>query len=331
MHNILVVEDEKSLATAMTLALEDQGYGIETAENGFEALSLLREKKFDLILTDLRMPRMDGIELVSSLQKWNELIPVIVLTAFATIDSTARLFKAGIRDLLVKPFELKALYKAVSRILEETAMATKASESGIALQPLKPDMIPFMMNTVQALFATIEARDENLSAHSARVACYVLLLAKKIGLSEDELRDIEFLALLHDIGKLALPETVLLKRVRLSESEEEMAKIHPVMGENIVRPLKAFANLDEIIRHHHEWFNGQGYPDGLAGEAIPLFSRIIAIADVFDNKLTQTVYDTAAQKKVLEQLRQEAGKRLDPNLLETFISTYQAVVLKKSA
>jgi putative nucleotidyltransferase with HDIG domain len=183
---------------------------------------------------------------------------------------------------------------------------------------------------VQALFATIGARDENTSAHSARVACYVLLLAKKIGLNEDELRDVEFLALLHDIGKLALPEAVLLKKARLSESEEEMSKIHPVMGENIVRPLKTIANGDTVIRHHHEWFNGQGFPDGLVGEAIPLFSRIITIADAFDNKLSQTSYDTAAQEKVLERLRQDAGRQFDPALLETFISTYQAVVLKKT-
>ncbi len=328
MPRILLVDDEKNLRTAVTLALENEGHKVDAAEDGFEALALMRENKYALILTDLRMPRMDGLELVRSLQKWGEKIPVIVLTAHATIDSTARLFKAGIRDLLLKPFALEELYKSVNRILNDTE-PTQAPEE-VSPQTIKPEMVPLLMDAVQALFSTIGTRDENTSAHSARVACYVLLLAKKMGLNENELRDLEFLALLHDIGKLALPETILLKKTRLSESEEEMAKIHPLMGENIIRPLHCIAGGDKVIRHHHEWFNGRGYPDNLAGDAIPLFSRIIAIADAFDNRLSATAYDVPAQERVLDRMRQDAGKQFDPTLLETFITTYRAVVIKKT-
>ncbi len=332
MSAILVVEDEKDVLTAVTMALEDGGHKIDTAEDGFEALALVKEHKYDLILTDLRMPRMDGLELVRSLQKWGEAVPVVVLTAYATIDSTARLFKAGIRDLLVKPFDITDLHKVVNRILEEGANpVTDTVEPEPMSAECKNEMVPFLMDSVQALFSTIGVRDENTSAHSARVACYVLLLAKKMGLSEDELRDLEFLALLHDVGKLALPENILLKKTRLSESEEEMVKIHPLTGETILRPLRSIANGDKIIRHHHEWYNGQGYPDNLKGDAIPMFSRIIHIADAFDNWLAQTAYDVPAQEKVLERLKQESGKRFDPSLVEAFISTYRNVVLKKTS
>ena len=331
MSNILLVDDERSMREALSLAFSDEGYTVDTAEDGYEALSLINEKQYDLVLTDLRMPRMDGLELARSLQKWGENIPVIVLTAHATIENTSLLYKAGIRDLLVKPVELNDLFKTVNKVLKErSGQADPTLELDPQQLTFTEQVLPHLMDAVQALFATVGAKDDMTAGHSARVACYALLLAKKMGLNDEELRNLEFLALLHDIGKLGVPESILWKKTRLSESEEEIYKLHAMAGETILKPLRFLPDGDKVVRHHHEQYNGQGYPDGLSGNAIPRFSRIIAIADFFDLKLSAGTYDTPSQEKCLEKMRQESGALFDPAMLEIFVSTYRAVVLRKT-
>lgn len=324
MPQILVVDDESSMRESLTLALAGYGYAIDATEDGYGALRCMTDKRYDLVLTDLMMPRMNGLELLESLRKVGSTTPVIMLTAHATVERAAEVFKAGARDLLQKPFELSHLVQSVQQALESSP-----DPENEQLQQVNERFRQYYLDTIQSLFAVLAGKSPALHGHCARVACYALLLAKRLDLLEAELRNLEIMALLHDIGKITVPDEILGKRPPLSAAEEKCLRAHVTAGENILKPLRFLPDADKIIRHHHEAFDGSGYPDGLAGDRIPLFSRIIAVVDGFDNRLSSRPYHLASQAAVIADLRSLSGTQFDPELTELFIEAYcQSMMLK---
>jgi putative nucleotidyltransferase with HDIG domain len=254
---------------------------------------------------------------------------VIILTAHATVEKTAVAFKAGARDLLQKPFDLHNLVQSVQEALEFKPPATGDVESKLT-RKTDEKFYQYYMDTIQSLFAVVEGKSEIVHGHCARVACYALLLAKRLDLMEAELRNLEILALVHDIGKIAVPNTVLEKKSPLTAAEDRILHSHVLVGEGILRPLRFLPDGDKVIRHHHEAFNGRGYPDGLSKENIPLFSRIIAIVDAFDNRLSARPYNVRSQEGVLADMKRLGGILFDPVLLEMFIQAYSKTMLLKT-
>ncbi|MEW6515742.1 MAG: HD domain-containing phosphohydrolase [candidate division FCPU426 bacterium] len=492
MSNILVVDDEKGIRESLNILLTDEGYQIDMASDGMEALTLLEKKQYDLVLTDLRMPNMNGMSLLSQIkEKWDESIPVIMLTSCGHVDTAIQAIKEGASDFIIKPFEVDHLRESVRKALkkerEKMKQAIKAQEEyarrmenanrkldhaifelavlhetgkminstldikkivsiilemarqsvgadrarvllyyknsqrnmmdlvysvddsnhgqleavdeyaaawvrrrgeGILLEDIekippqesqllagsglgslvvlpikrKSDMVGAMIlnnrtgsrkfteqdfqflttlvnqasiaienaqlydelqdhfaDTIRALVTAMEAKDAYTYGHSDRVTQYSLMIAGQLGLSELDVRELEYTALLHDIGKIGIAEEILRKPGKLDQHEWSVVKKHTILGSTIVRPIKFLNRGEETVRHHHEWFNGSGYPDGLKGEDIPLFSRIIAVADAFDAMISERPYRSSmTEAAAMHELSKCSGEQFDPTVVATF-------------
>jgi len=497
MSHILVVDDERGVRESLIVLLSEEGHNIDTAADGLEALNLLEKRHYDLVLTDIRMPNMNGLALMEEIkEKWDEQIPVILLTANGSVETAVKAVKDGASDYIIKPFEIDHLRKAVNvalkrereslkqtlkeqkeysrrmemankkldqaifelAVLHETGKTINSTleinkiisiilemarqsvgadrarvllynssnnnirmdlsyavdeeqsqkfitldnyaidwvrqrEEGLLLEDIqkmrlgnsdiwsrsglgsllvvpikrKSSMIGIMLltnlaghkkfaekdfqfistlvnqasiaienaqlyeelqghfrDTIRALVTAMETKDSYTFGHSDRVTRYSLMIARQLNLSQEEIRQLEYLALLHDIGKIGIDEDILRKPARLSKEEWAIVKNHSVLGGSIVKPIKFLRDGELTIRHHHEWYSGSGYPDGLEGDAIPLFSRIIAVADAFDAMTSERPYRKSLNEaSALQELERFAGEQFDPRMVELFISAYQ--------
>lgn len=493
MSHILVVDDERGARESLNIFLTGEGHEIDTAMDGLEALNLLEKSRYDLVLTDLRMPNMNGLSLMAQIkEKWETEIPVILITSCGSMDTAIQAVKDGASDYIVKPFEIEQLRKSVNialkkereilqrnlqnqeeysrrmelankrldhaifelavlhetgkminstleinkivslilemarqsihadrarvllyhrdhkRVMMDLSYAQDETRSrelidvdqyandwvmrrreGLLLEDIekipatesellassglgsmlvvpirrKQDIVGVMFlsnlaggrkfderdfqfvttlvnqasiaienaqlyeelqnhftDTIRALVTAVETKDSNTFGHSDRVTRYVLMIADQFGLENSDLRQLEYLALLHDIGKIGISEEILLKPERLSDQEWSIVKNHSALGGSIIKPIKFLESGEAAIRHHHEWFNGAGYPDGLQGEAIPLFSRIIAVADAFDAMTSERPYrGSMDQKEAVLELKRFSGEQFDPRVVIYFL------------
>jgi|GEM_PF-4869355 len=497
MPQILIVDDERGIRESLSIILGEQGHEVDTAPGVQEALSLMIRKTYDLVLTDLVMPKIDGLELIKTIRgKWGRQLPVIIITAHGTTDIASLALNEGICDFIIKPFDIKTITEAVRYALDKLGSPTESFEDGGAGQPdvesqnyfekkffglslldeigktvtitteidkigdillatVQPMLYPnrsvlavysrdlkqmrfqrfrcaeagenkltavdkiilewvmksgqplvihdvardarfraclagiytsgsllavpilrkscafgglilyrpagsepfgveaqqvlsvlasmasiafenaelydelknYFTGTIRALISTVETKDPAHYGHSARVARYALMIGKQVNLGEMELRRLEYLALLHDIGKIGVPERVLRQKPDLTAEEAEMLRTHVLLGENIVRSIHFLPEGNLVVRAHHERFDGQGYPDGLKSEAIPLFSRIIAVADAFDNMVGMSGHrDLMGQQRALARLQEAAGKEFDPALIKHFLKACQELM-----
>jgi putative nucleotidyltransferase with HDIG domain len=205
-------------------------------------------------------------------------------------------------------------------------ITTLANQASIAIEnaQLYEELQDYFTDTIRALIAAVEAKDTYTYGHSSRVTKYSLLIADQLDIDPVEKRRLEYLALLHDIGKIGIDEKILRKDAKLNDDEWEIIRNHTVIGSSIIKPIKFLPSGEKIIRHHHERFSGGGYPDGLRGEDIPLFSRIIAVADSFDAMTSLRPYrGTLVAKDAIAELRRCAGEQFDPALVDIFINAYE--------
>jgi response regulator RpfG family c-di-GMP phosphodiesterase len=497
MSHILVVDDERGVRESLFVLLSEEGHNIDTASDGMEALQLLKKRPYDLVLTDIRMPNMTGLDLFEQIKtKFDENIPVILLTANGTIETAVKAVKDGASDFIIKPFEIEHLRssvnvalkrereslkqslkqqeqhskrmesankrldqaifelavlhetgktinstleinKIVSIILEMARQSVSADrarvilykgeqkdvlmdlsysvdetqeskyltldgyavdwvmqrQEGLLLEDIgrmrftetdlwsrsglgslmvvpikrKEQTIGIMLitnltgnkkftekdfqfistlvnqasiaienaqlyeelqnhftDTIRALVTAMETKDSYTYGHSDRVTRYSMMIAKQLSIPQGEVRQLEYIALLHDIGKIGIEEEILRKPTSLTKEEWSIVKNHSALGGSIVKPIKFLKDGEETIRHHHEWFDGTGYPDGLAGETIPEYSRIIAVADAFDAMTSERPYRKGmADATALAELRRCSGEQFDPKMVELFIKAYQ--------
>lgn len=284
------------------------GYHVVTASNGEEALVMVEQESPDLILIDAMMPKMDGFEVCAVLKSKEEtrLIPVVMVTPVEETEHKIRGFEAGVDDFLHRPINSVELLARV-RCLVRTKRLN--------------DELVNVENAIIALATAIEAKDPYTEGHVDRVANYALILGKEAGLAPWELQALRKAAILHDVGKIGIDESILLKPGSLTEEEFNQLKTHSVIGERICRPLGQNRLILEVILHHHERYDGKGYPDGLAGEDIPIAARIMAVVDAYDALTSDRPYRARrSQEQAVEILKQEAGKQFDPKLATAFIS-----------
>jgi putative two-component system response regulator len=303
---VLVVDDEELNRKLLRGLLTSRGFDVEEATNGEEALRKVHEINPDLVLLDIMMPRVDGIKVCRELKQnpRTQLIPVVLLTALSALDDRVAGLEAGADDFLTKPFhqpELLARVRALIRMKQLTNQLERTED------------------ILFTLAAAVEAKDPYTEGHLRRLEQYASRLSAKLGLSVHVRTVIRYGALLHDIGKIGVPDAILQKPEPLAPDEFEIIKQHPVFGERICAPLRLGAEVGPIVRGHHERWDGAGYPDGLAGEAIPLGARIVAIADAFDAMTTDRPYRKARDvDSALVELRRGTGTQWDPDLVERF-------------
>lgn len=279
-QRILVVDDDRRIRDAIISLLQGEDVETFTAGNGQEALDLFTELAPDLVVSDVDMPIMNGFELCRMLKSTPEgrLTPVILVTGLSAVDDRVTGIEAGADDFISKPFEEVALLARVRSLLKLKRYTDELERA---------EMVIF------ALSNAIEGKDPYTEGHCERLSTYGQALGERLGLTDGEVDALRKAGTVHDVGKIAIPDSVLKKKGRLTEDEFALIKEHPVVGERICKPLRSFRLVLPIIRHHHEKMDGTGYPDGLEGSDIPITARVLTIVDVFDALTTERPYKKA--------------------------------------
>ncbi len=311
---ILVVDDEKTIVELHRKLLEKNGYRVMVAYNGVEALEKVSVEQPDLVLTDVFMPGMDGLQLCDRLKRdtATNLIPIIMVTAVDDFDNKIRGIETGADDYLTKPVRPRELYARVRSLLRIKSLT---------------DTLESAETVIFTLANAIEAKDHFTKGHIDRVSSLAMNLGRHIGLSEEDINTLGKAGALHDIGKIGVKDTILNKPGKLTEEEFDEVKRHPEIGEKICRPLHSLEPVLPAIKHHHEKYDGSGYPSGLAGEEIPLLARIMAIADVYDALRSKRSYREAmSHHEAMQILRQETlDRKFDPVLFERFEEMIESI------
>jgi putative two-component system response regulator len=311
---ILVVEDDPQVRSLLSDALLSLGYAVRTAPSAEQALSVLETAPPDLVLTDVHMGAMSGVELCARIKadpRW-ALLPVVILTAVADLDSRVAGLAAGADDFFGKPFNLLELRTRVGALLRVKTLL---------------DQLERAENVITALGATIEARDAYTSGHCERLAAYAVALGRVLDVPESLRRALRLGGYLHDLGKIAVSDGILLKPGRLTPAERKEVNRHPDVGADLVRGLRTLDDVRPLIRHHHERWDGSGYPDGLRGEGIPLGARIMAVVDVYDALRTARPYKaplSLAQTLDILKAETDAGA-WDPRVVTAFLEVLRAM------
>ncbi len=279
-QRILVADDDRRVRDAIKGLLQAEDVDVFTARNGQEALDLFAEILPDLVLSDVDMPVMNGFELCRSLKSVPEwrLTPVVLVTALTAVDDRVTGIEAGADDFISKPFEGVALLARVRSLLKLKRYTDELERA---------EMVIFALSTA------IEGKDPYTEGHCERLSTWGVALGRRLALAESEIDALRKAGTVHDVGKIAVPDSVLKKKGRLTQDEFALIKEHPVVGERICKPLKSFRLVLPIIRHHHEKLDGSGYPDGLKGSDIPITVRILTIVDVYDALSTKRPYKEA--------------------------------------
>lgn len=304
---ILVIESEATQRQQMTRLLEHEGYEVLALADGETGLRAIVEHAPQLVVLELNLPRLDGYEICRQLRAdpVTATLPVIIVAAHSTLDHTIAALDAGADDFLAKPIqqaELLARMRSAIRLRRAITSLERATQ------------------IVAALANAVEAKDAKLVHHCRWLAHHAARVGAQVGLRGEELEAVAYGALLHDVGKIGVPEYLLRKEGPLSDDEWEVMRRHPEIGERICRPLRASRAFAPIIRHHHERFNGKGYPDQLRGRRIPLGARIVAVADAYEAMVHGRAYQPARSHSLAaEELYRLRGLQFDPELVPIFL------------
>jgi putative two-component system response regulator len=306
---VLVVDDVEGNTRLLASLLTADGHVVLTASDGAEAVNLVRHQQPDLVLMDVMMPHVDGFEACRQIKHDAalQLTPIVLVTALADAESRIRGIEAGADDFLSKPFnqhELRARVRSLLRIKRYT------------------DDLDTAESVIVSLALTIEARDFNTEGHCQRLAAYAASLGRALGLGEEDVAALDRGGYLHDVGKVGIPDSVLLKPGPLTPDEFNVMKQHTLIGDRLCGELRSLRRVRPIVRHHHERLDGSGYPDGLRGDAVPLLAQLMGIVDVFDALTTARPYKVAFPfARAAEELRGEAARGLhNPTTVNRFLT-----------
>ncbi|MEJ5183747.1 MAG: HD domain-containing phosphohydrolase [Rectinemataceae bacterium] len=339
---ILVVEDDAGMQKVLALGLKKMQYQVALASNGKQALDLLEAGDLDpdVVLMDIRMPVMTGLQALPRVRELVPMSPVIMLTAFGDLDTGLDAMKKGAFDYLVKPSSLEKIRETIEKalgyraILQEKAQEERRKEqyrldlerrvesTYQELGSIYGRLREMNLQTAQALAEAVEAKDRYTKGHCERVRWISERIGHFLGLADDEIEQLEYAALLHDIGKIGIPDSILLKRRDLDERERQIMRMHPIIGAQILSTVQTFARAAAAVRHHHERWDGQGYPEGARGEEIDRLARIISLADTFDAMVTSRPYRQGIPvEQALRKLYELRGSQFSPEVVDAFFSS----------
>lgn len=319
MKRIIAVDDNVTNLKMVERVLKDK-YKLVLVKSGEKALTYLENNLVDLILLDIVMPEMDGFQVfenIKQLDNSNNSVPVVFLTADTEVGSEVKGLNMGAMDFIKKPFIPEVMLNRIENILELSELM-KDLEHKVQEKTRQIEQISF--ETIATIASMIEAKDSYTKGHSVRVSEYSARLAKELGWSEDKIGNLRYVALLHDIGKVGIPDSVLNKPGKLNEIEFSVIKSHTSIGGDILNDIKTIAGVSLGAKYHHERYDGKGYPTGVAGEDIPEIARIICIADAYDAMNSKRIYrDNLSKDEIYSQLENGKGTQFDPKLTDLFL------------
>jgi putative two-component system response regulator len=304
---ILIADDQVANRELLEELLSSQGFKVVSAADGAEALDQIARQPIDVVLLDVMMPRLSGLEVCATMKADPEtcLIPVVLITALSSKQDRIDGIHAGADDFLTRPVDRTELLARVTSLIQLKQ---------------RTDELERAESVLYTLARSIEGKDPYTHGHCERLSDYSAALAQHIGLAEDQVIALRRAGVVHDIGKIAVPDSIILKPTSLSADEWKLIREHPVIGERICAPLKSFRMVLPIIRHHHEKLNGSGYPDGLKGDQIPVTARVLQIVDVYDALTTVRPYKPAFSiTDALQTMKLEVSKGWwDPQIFDEF-------------
>jgi response regulator RpfG family c-di-GMP phosphodiesterase len=327
----LVVDDEPRLRQVLVHLMRNDGFNCIEAGNGEEALTQLEAHPVRLVMSDLRMPKMDGLELLRQIRgRWPD-TAVVMITAVADVEVAVSCLAIGAMDYLTKPFHLEEVRARVAQALEKRRLVIEnrgyqeSLQAKVAVQARRLEEL--FLASIQSLAEALEVKDPYTRGHSIRVSHYSVVIAKELGLDGEMLRQVELGGHVHDIGKIGVREDVLNKPGKLTDDEYEHIMTHPVVGWRILAPLLGDVPVAlNIVRSHHERFDGRGVPDKLVGSSIPLEARIAAAADSFDAMTSDRPYrpDGLCVDEAVKEILRCSGSQFDPEIVAAFMSAYES-------
>ena len=346
-YKILFVDDELNVLAALARAFRSAGYEIETASSGQEALEIAQAGPPDLVVSDHRMPEMTGVELLAEFRQRFPDVVRILLTGYADINAATDAINLGeVYRFISKPWNDEDLKITIRNALQQkqlerqnaelnetvekqnrqlrqlnTDLEAKVEERTAEVKKLYADLQGQFVHSVKVFIELIGLRNANMSNHSKRVAAYCKAVCRSLGMDQQTMFDIEIAAVLHDIGKIGMPDILIDCSVpTLSPSEEALYEEHPMLGEKVLQPIPELKTAATIVRHHHEQFDGKGFPDHRRRDDIPIGSRLIAIADAFDRAVFSKKFGERMPKELaFELLKRRSVYDFDPELADSFI------------
>ncbi|MEN6444784.1 MAG: HD domain-containing phosphohydrolase [Candidatus Cloacimonas sp.] len=338
-QHILVVDDDIAILDCIRMSLKkDISCQLTTTSDSLEALDLIKNNTYNLVIADINMPNLSGFELLEYIGKLSPNTPVILITGSTESDNLRSAIQLGASDILRKPFVLSDLHIAVNQALQKNNLLLQNEMYRTHLEHLvqqrtkevfeaKSKLEKNYLNTIHAMVNAMEASDEYIRGHSERVTLLSIMMGKFMGLDSEQLKLLRIGALLHDLGKLGIYDTILNKKEALTKGEYEMIKQHPVIGADIIRPIGLPDTVYKIILQHHEWFGGSGYPYGLAGNNISPLARIVTVADSYDAMTSKRAYrknlePKAARKEVMDKV----GVQFDPEFAKLFFNKFYDII-----
>jgi putative nucleotidyltransferase with HDIG domain len=321
---ILIVDDDEAVRGPLSAQMEALGHECHLATNGEEAVRLVREREYDLIVSDIRMPVMDGLEFLKTVVTSIEFVtPIIILTGYNDVGHAIRAMQVGAYDFVRKPWDMLEMRIAVNRALTRRAdlkfRRSYQAELERRVQEAVAELKRAYDGTVVGFAALLEGRDTTTADHCERVRSICARLGQEMGLGTDRIRDLELGAMLHDIGKCKIPDAILNKAGPLTADEWAVMRRHPEFGAEIVRKIDFLQGAVDVVGNHHEKYDGSGYPRGLRGDDIPLSARIFMVVDAYDTITSRRAYKEArSSDEALVEIRRCAGTHFDPAVVEAF-------------
>jgi len=331
-RRVLIVDDDRQIRRVLSEFFEGAGFACMQAINGKEGLALFQAERPPLTVTDVQMPALSGVEFLKQARALDPHAAFLVLTGVGDIQTAVESLKYGAYDFILKPVNMEELLNAAERALEHRALILerreyhallerRIAEATRDLEATLGALEETYRSTLEALGSAIDTRDLGTQAHSRRVRGYSLTIARAHGMSSDaELRTLEHGVLLHDIGKIGIPDAILLKPGPLTPAEWKVMRTHPEIGRQLVEQIPFLRPAVPIVYHHHERWDGTGYPQGLKGEAIPLGARVFAVADAFDAMTFDRPYSRAIEFEAARaEIQRSAGTHFDPAVVKSFM------------
>lgn len=307
---ILIIDDEESVLKEFENTFNKEGYKVRTSQTWAEAVRYLKELSFNVVIADVNMPDIDYKDMIGAIKKEHKATYIITTTGYSDIERAMDSVNAGAQDYISKPFDPVDLTSSMRKVIEK--------------QNLTDDNMQ-LLETIKALATALDARDHYTHGHSQQVTEYAVAIATDLMLSKEEIERIRDAGLLHDIGKIGISDAVLLKPGRLTDEEYEAIRQHPEIGKKILAPVRSLQDKIPLIYHHHERFDGSGYPEGLKAEQIPLGARILAVADAYQAMTSDRPYRKALPQEVaISELEKGKDRQFEAKLVDVFVA-----VLKK--
>ena len=320
-YKIIAVDDESGIIDSLTVFLRRSGYTLVGCTNPMDAIERVKNEHFDLMLLDFIMTPIHGDKVVEEIRKFNQELYIILLTGHKDLAPPLETIKRlSIQGYCEKSDKFDQLLLLIESAIKSIKQMQTIKQINDQLKESQDNLEKAYLESIEMLRYTVEAKDTYTRGHSDRVSEYSVLLGKYLGLSDSELHTLKIGGLFHDIGKIGIPDIILQKEAKLTDDEYSQIKNHPSIGKHILSNASIFKDIIPIVYHHHEKYDGRGYPSGLAGEDIPFFARIAAIADSFDAMTSRRSYrDSLPLDVVKQEIQKNAGTQFDPKLVPVFL------------